>query len=96
MQGGMVEAGPGSGFLNPVPDQYYVEIVDPEGDHRRRLSLLADPLVQGELGLPVDLHDLPGIEEGPGLESDGPIPLESGLEIVHPDEHGVYLECHRP
>jgi phenylacetate-CoA ligase len=30
MQGGMVECAPGSGYHNPVPDQFYVEIVDPD------------------------------------------------------------------
>ena len=30
MQGGMVECAPGSGLHNPAPDQFYVEIVDPE------------------------------------------------------------------
>ena len=29
MQGGMVEAAPGGGFLNPAPDQFFIEIVDP-------------------------------------------------------------------
>lgn len=30
MQGGMVECAPGSGFHNPAPDQFLIEIVDPE------------------------------------------------------------------
>lgn len=30
MQGGMVECAPGSGYHNPAPDQFYLEIVDPE------------------------------------------------------------------
>ena len=30
LQGGMVEAAPGGGFLNPAPDQFFIEIVDPE------------------------------------------------------------------
>lgn len=34
MQGGMVECAPGSGFHNPAPDQFLIEIVDPE-THRR-------------------------------------------------------------
>lgn len=34
MQGGMVECAPGSGFHNPAPDQFLIEIVDPE-THRQ-------------------------------------------------------------
>jgi phenylacetate-CoA ligase len=30
MQGGMVECAPGSGLHNPAPDQFHIEIVDPE------------------------------------------------------------------
>ena len=30
MQGGMVECAPGSGLHNPAPDQFHVEIVDPQ------------------------------------------------------------------
>ncbi len=34
MQGGMVECTPGGGYHNPVPDQYHVEIVDPESHEK--------------------------------------------------------------
>lgn len=30
IQGGMVECAPGSGFHNPAPDQFHIEIVDPQ------------------------------------------------------------------
>lgn len=30
MQGGMVECAPGAGLHNPAPDQFYIEIVDPQ------------------------------------------------------------------
>jgi phenylacetate-CoA ligase len=30
MQGGMVECAPGSGLHNPAPDQFHIEIVDPQ------------------------------------------------------------------
>jgi hypothetical protein len=52
--------------------------------------------MKGELGLAVHRHHLPGPVQGPGLETDGLIPLEGGIEIVDPDEHGVYLEWHTP
>ena len=29
-QGGFVECAPGSGYHNPAPDQFYIEVVDPE------------------------------------------------------------------
>jgi phenylacetate-coenzyme A ligase PaaK-like adenylate-forming protein len=41
MQGGMVECRPGSGYHNPAPEQFYVEIVEP-GSGR--------PLPEGEKG----------------------------------------------
>lgn len=47
MQGGMVECAPGSGFHNPAPDQFYIEIVDPE-THA--------PLPDGEAGLILLTH----------------------------------------
>lgn len=34
MQGGMVECAPGAGFHNPAPDQFLIEIVDPDTHQR--------------------------------------------------------------
>lgn len=47
MQGGMVECAPGSGFHNPAPDQFLIEIVDPD-THR--------PMAAGESGLVLLSH----------------------------------------
>jgi phenylacetate-coenzyme A ligase PaaK-like adenylate-forming protein len=47
MQGGMVECAPGSGLHNPAPDQFYVEVVDPE-THA--------PLPEGASGLVLLTH----------------------------------------
>ena len=47
MQGGMVECRPGAGYHNPAPDQFLVEIVDPD-THR--------PLPDGEPGLILLTH----------------------------------------
>ena len=47
MQGGMVECAPGSGFHNPAPDQFHVEIVDPDG---------FAPVADGEPGLILLTH----------------------------------------
>lgn len=46
-QGGLVECAPGSGFHNPAPDQFYLEIVHPE-THA--------PLPDGETGLVLLTH----------------------------------------
>jgi phenylacetate-CoA ligase len=45
MQGGMVECAPGSGYHNPAPDQFYIEVADPQtgaplGEGREGLVLL--------------------------------------------------------
>lgn len=47
MQGGMVECTPGSGYHNPAPDQFHLQIVDPQ--------TLA-PLADGQPGLVVLTH----------------------------------------
>jgi phenylacetate-CoA ligase len=47
MQGGMVECAPGSGFHNPAPDQFLIEIVDPQ-THK--------PVPPGESGLVLLSH----------------------------------------
>lgn len=47
MQGGMVECAPGSGYHNPVPDQYYVEIVDPDS---------LEPVADGTSGMVLLSH----------------------------------------
>ncbi|MEC7490366.1 MAG: AMP-binding protein, partial [Pseudomonadota bacterium] len=47
MQGGMVECQSGSGFHNPAPDQFHVDIVDPE-THQ--------PVPKGERGLVLISH----------------------------------------
>jgi phenylacetate-coenzyme A ligase PaaK-like adenylate-forming protein len=47
MQGGMVECAPGSGLHNPAPDQFYIEIVDPQ---------TYAPLPEGEAGLVLLTH----------------------------------------
>jgi phenylacetate-coenzyme A ligase PaaK-like adenylate-forming protein len=46
-QGGLVECAPGSGYHNPAPDQFYLEVVDPES--------LA-PLPDGASGLVLLTH----------------------------------------
>jgi phenylacetate-coenzyme A ligase PaaK-like adenylate-forming protein len=47
MQGGLVECAPGSGYHNPAPDQFLIEVVDPE---------TAQPLPDGERGLVLLSH----------------------------------------
>ncbi len=47
LQGGLVECAPGSGFHNPAPDQFYIEITDPETGR---------PLEDGEPGLVLISH----------------------------------------
>ncbi len=47
MQGGMVECAHGSGYHNPAPDQFYVEIVDPDTH---------EPVTDGEPGLILLTH----------------------------------------
>lgn len=46
-QGGLVECAPGSGYHNPAPDQFYLEVVDPES---------FAPLPEGESGLVLLTH----------------------------------------
>lgn len=46
-QGGFVECAPGSGYHNPAPDQFYVEVVHPESHA---------PLPDGETGLVLLTH----------------------------------------
>jgi phenylacetate-CoA ligase len=46
-QGGFVECAPGSGYHNPAPDQFYVEVVHPESHA---------PLPDGEAGLVLLTH----------------------------------------
>jgi len=65
LQGGMVECAPGSGYHNPVPDQYYVEIVDPEThapvpDGDSGLILLTHLRRRGTLLLRYALGDITG------------------------------------
>jgi phenylacetate-CoA ligase len=47
MQGGMVECAPGSGYHNPAPDQFHVDVVDPQS---------GAPLEEGREGLVVLSH----------------------------------------
>lgn len=47
MQGGMVECRPGAGYHNPAPDQFHLEIVDPETLH---------PVQDGSEGLVLLTH----------------------------------------
>ena len=46
-QGGLVECAPGSGYHNPTPDQFYIEVVHPE---------TFAPLPDGETGLVLLTH----------------------------------------
>ena len=46
-QGGLVECAPGSGFHNPAPEQFFIEVVDPQSHA---------PLPDGELGLVLLTH----------------------------------------
>ena len=46
-QGGLVECAPGSGYHNPAPDQFFIEVVDPETH---------TPLADGEPGLVLLTH----------------------------------------
>src|SRR5438128_3271722 len=46
-QGGLVECAPGSGYHNPAPEQFYIEVVDPNGH---------TPLADGETGLVLLTH----------------------------------------
>jgi phenylacetate-coenzyme A ligase PaaK-like adenylate-forming protein len=47
MQGGLVECAPGSGYHNPAPDQYLIEVVDPA---------TGAPVADGERGLVLLSH----------------------------------------
>ena len=47
MQGGMVECAPGSGYHNPAPDQFLIEVVDPD---------TFTPLAEGMRGLVLLSH----------------------------------------
>ena len=47
MQGGLVECAPGSGYHNPAPDQFLIEVVDPES---------GAPVADGEDGLVLLSH----------------------------------------
>jgi phenylacetate-CoA ligase len=47
LQGGLVECTPGSGYHNPAPDQFHLQVVDP---------LTAQPVADGEPGLVVLTH----------------------------------------
>lgn len=70
MQGGMVECAPGSGFHNPAPDQFLIEIVDPE-THRRvpdgapGLVLLSHMDRRGTVLLRYVLGDISALATGP-------------------------------
>ncbi|MFT5485412.1 MAG: phenylacetate-CoA ligase [Paracoccaceae bacterium] len=79
MQGGMVECAPGSGFHNPAPDQFLIEIVDPD-THRRvpagqpGLVLLSHMDRRGTVLLRYALGDISALATGPcphcGSETD--------------------------
>ena len=47
LQGGLVECAPGSGYHNPAPDQFHLQIVDP---------VRAQPVADGQPGLVVLTH----------------------------------------
>lgn len=79
MQGGMVECAPGSGFHNPAPDQFFLEIVDPDthapvapGDSG--LVLLSHTDRRGTVLLRYALGDISALGSGPcphcGSETD--------------------------
>lgn len=79
MQGGMVECAPGSGFHNPSPDQFLIEIVDPETHHRvpegaPGLVLLSHMDRRGTVLLRYALGDISALSTGPcphcGSETD--------------------------
>lgn len=79
MQGGMVECAPGSGFHNPAPDQFLIEIVDAD-THRRLpagdsgLVLLSHMDRRGTVLLRYALGDISALATGPcphcGSETD--------------------------
>lgn len=63
MQGGMVECAPGSGYHNPAPDQFHVDIVDveshaPVGDGERGLITLTHLRRRGTVLLRYALGDV--------------------------------------
>ncbi len=63
MQGGMVECAPGSGYHNPAPDQFLIEVVDPDSgepvaDGRRGLVLLSHLRRRGTVLLRYALGDV--------------------------------------
>lgn len=79
MQGGMVECAPGSGFHNPAPDQFLIEIVDPVThapvpDGESGLVLLSHTDRRGTVLLRYALGDISVLGSGPcphcGSETD--------------------------
>jgi phenylacetate-coenzyme A ligase PaaK-like adenylate-forming protein len=79
MQGGMVECAQGSGFHNPAPDQFFIEIVDPDTHRRlpggeRGLVLLSHMDRRGTVLLRYALGDVSALATGPcphcGSETD--------------------------
>ncbi|CAN0416616.1 unnamed protein product, partial [Discosporangium mesarthrocarpum] len=79
MQGGMVECTPGSGFHNPAPDQFLIEIVDPDTHlpvppGENGLVLLSHMDRRGTVLLRYALGDISSLATGPcphcGSETD--------------------------
>lgn len=79
MQGGMVECAPGSGFHNPAPDQFLIEIADPQTHEpvprgQRGLVLLSHTDRRGTVLLRYALGDISALGAGPcphcGSETD--------------------------
>jgi phenylacetate-CoA ligase len=62
MQGGMVECAPGSGYHNPAPDQFHIDVVDPQGvsvgEGREGLVVLSHLLRTGTVLLRYALGDV--------------------------------------
>lgn len=70
MQGGMVECAPGSGFHNPAPDQFVIDIVDPDthvpvAAGESGLVLLSHTDRRGTVLLRYALGDISALAHGP-------------------------------
>jgi phenylacetate-CoA ligase len=94
MQGGMVECAPGSGFHNPAPDQFLIEVVDPDThvpvpNGEPGLVLLSHMDRRGTVLLRYALGDISALATGPcphcGSETDRltltPARIDSLLKI---------------
>ena len=73
-----------------------IEIVNTEGDGTGGRTMTPLSLVKREMSPAIDDHRLPGPEPGSGLDPELAVPADRFIDLVDPDEHGVYLECHSP